>query len=184
MWHSILCHYTSYVWDLVPTHLVFMFAPESWCPETRVWHSSTFLCALDHLISQISCFVDSTLKFLVDLATFFSSSYTSALWASAWADSLVLLDSSLSTKDSKILSFARASFLKVITSSRRFPSAIWQLSSFASFWAFRALLRIRPYKTEERTVAEPSELFQLKCPSHALEATTHLNWNNQSVPQI
>jgi hypothetical protein len=35
-----------------------------------------------------------------------------------------LLDFSLSTKDSKILSFARASFLKVITSDRRFPSAI------------------------------------------------------------
>jgi hypothetical protein len=33
-------------------------------------------------------------------------------------------------------------------------------------------------------VAEPPELFQLKCPSHALEAATHLNRNNLSVPQI
>jgi hypothetical protein len=33
-------------------------------------------------------------------------------------------------------------------------------------------------------VVEPSELFQLKCPSHALEAATHLNQNNLSVPQI
>jgi hypothetical protein len=33
-------------------------------------------------------------------------------------------------------------------------------------------------------VAEPPELFQLKCPSHALDAATHLNWNNPSVPQI
>jgi hypothetical protein len=33
-------------------------------------------------------------------------------------------------------------------------------------------------------VAEPPELFQLKCPSHALEAATHLNRNNPSVPQI
>jgi hypothetical protein len=33
-------------------------------------------------------------------------------------------------------------------------------------------------------VAEPPELFQLKCPSHALEAATHLNWNNPPVPQI
>jgi hypothetical protein len=33
-------------------------------------------------------------------------------------------------------------------------------------------------------VAEPPELFQLKCPSHALGAVTHLNWNNPSVPQI
>jgi hypothetical protein len=33
-------------------------------------------------------------------------------------------------------------------------------------------------------VAEPPELFQLKCPSHALEAATHLNQNNPSVPQI
>jgi hypothetical protein len=33
-------------------------------------------------------------------------------------------------------------------------------------------------------VAEPPELFQLKCPSHALEAATHLNRNNPSAPQI
>jgi hypothetical protein len=38
MWHSIMCHDSSYVWDLVPAHLVIMFAPGSWCPETRVWH--------------------------------------------------------------------------------------------------------------------------------------------------
>jgi hypothetical protein len=37
MWHSILCHYASYVWDLVPAHLVFMFAPGLWTPKTRVW---------------------------------------------------------------------------------------------------------------------------------------------------
>jgi hypothetical protein len=29
------------------------------------------------------------------------------------------------------------------------------------------------------TVAEQPELFQLKCPSHALEAATHLNRNNR-----
>jgi hypothetical protein len=39
MWHSILCHDSSYVWDLVPAHLVIMFAPGSWCPEIRVWHN-------------------------------------------------------------------------------------------------------------------------------------------------
>jgi hypothetical protein len=33
-------------------------------------------------------------------------------------------------------------------------------------------------------VAEPPELFQLKCLSYALEAATHLNRNNPSVPQI
>ena len=33
-------------------------------------------------------------------------------------------------------------------------------------------------------VAEPPELFQLKCPSHALEAATHLNRNKLSVSQI
>jgi hypothetical protein len=37
MWHSILCHDSSYVWDLVPAHLVFMFAPGFWTPKTRVW---------------------------------------------------------------------------------------------------------------------------------------------------
>jgi hypothetical protein len=33
-------------------------------------------------------------------------------------------------------------------------------------------------------VAEPPELFQLKCPSHASKAATHLNRNKPSVPQI
>jgi hypothetical protein len=36
----------------------------------------------------------------------------------------------------------------------------------------------------DKIVAEPPELFQLKCPSPALEATTHLNQNNPSVPRI
>jgi hypothetical protein len=39
MWHSILCHDSSYVRDLVPAHLVIMFAPGSWCPKTRVWQN-------------------------------------------------------------------------------------------------------------------------------------------------
>ena len=33
MWHSIMCHDSSYVWDLVLAHLVIMFAPGSWCPK-------------------------------------------------------------------------------------------------------------------------------------------------------
>jgi hypothetical protein len=33
-------------------------------------------------------------------------------------------------------------------------------------------------------VAEPPELCQLKCLSHASGAVTHLNRNNPSVPQI
>jgi hypothetical protein len=33
-------------------------------------------------------------------------------------------------------------------------------------------------------VAEPPELFQLKCLSHAPGAATHLNRNNPLVPQI
>jgi hypothetical protein len=33
-------------------------------------------------------------------------------------------------------------------------------------------------------VAEPPELFQLKCLSHASGTVTHLNRNNPSVPQI
>jgi hypothetical protein len=35
MWHSFLDHDSSYVWDLVPAHLVNMFAPKFWL--TRVW---------------------------------------------------------------------------------------------------------------------------------------------------
>jgi hypothetical protein len=33
-------------------------------------------------------------------------------------------------------------------------------------------------------VAEPPELFQLKCLSPALEARPHLNGNNPSIPRI
>jgi hypothetical protein len=33
-------------------------------------------------------------------------------------------------------------------------------------------------------VAELPELFQLKCPSPALEARPHLNGNNPSIPRI
>jgi hypothetical protein len=35
-----------------------------------------------------------------------------------------------------------------------------------------------------QSVAEPPRLFQLKRPSHSLEAATHLNRNNPSVPRI
>jgi hypothetical protein len=66
------------------------------------------------------------------------------LSALASAISLASLIFSLSTKESRILSFSRASFLSVMTSDRRFPSAIWQLSPSASFCALKALLRIKP----------------------------------------
>jgi hypothetical protein len=38
--------------------------------------------------------------------------------------------------------------------------------------------------TDVATVAELPELFQLKCPSPALEARPHLNGNNPSIPRI
>jgi hypothetical protein len=50
MWHSILCHDSSYVWDLVPAHLVIMFAPGSWCPKIRVWHTNIFFITFLMLI--------------------------------------------------------------------------------------------------------------------------------------
>jgi hypothetical protein len=37
---------------------------------------------------------------------------------------------------------------------------------------------------EPCSVAELPELFQLKCPSPALEARPHLNGNNPSIPRI
>jgi hypothetical protein len=37
---------------------------------------------------------------------------------------------------------------------------------------------------EKKSVAELPELFQLKCPSPALEARPHLNGNNPSIPRI
>jgi hypothetical protein len=41
MWHSILCHDSSYVWDLVPAHLGIMFAPGLWTPKIRVWQRAS-----------------------------------------------------------------------------------------------------------------------------------------------
>jgi hypothetical protein len=43
---------------------------------------------------------------------------------------------------------------------------------------------IVPYIKYYKAVAEPTELFQLKCLSHTSGAVTHLNQNNLSVPQI
>jgi hypothetical protein len=37
---------------------------------------------------------------------------------------------------------------------------------------------------QDSGVVEPARLFQLKCPSHALEAATHLNRNKPLVPRI
>jgi hypothetical protein len=41
-----------------------------------------------------------------------------------------------------------------------------------------------PVPNRASSVAEPLDLFQLKCLSYALEAATHLNRNNSSGPQI
>jgi hypothetical protein len=38
--------------------------------------------------------------------------------------------------------------------------------------------------SEEGSVAELPELFQVKCLSPALEARPHLNGNNPSIPRI
>jgi hypothetical protein len=54
MWHSIMCHDSSYMWDLVPAHLVIMFAPVSWCPETRVWQLTTRITKLSKHKSHIN----------------------------------------------------------------------------------------------------------------------------------
>jgi hypothetical protein len=43
---------------------------------------------------------------------------------------------------------------------------------------------LEPRVLQTSIVAEPPELFQLKCLSHASGAVTHLNRNNPSVPQI
>jgi hypothetical protein len=53
---------------------------------------------------------------------------------------------------------------------------IHYLMSKTHVWGGFAQFRCRT------SVAEPPELFQLKCPSHALEEATHLNRNNTSVP--
>jgi hypothetical protein len=47
-----------------------------------------------------------------------------------------------------------------------------------------ALLPIDHFLGGLAGVAEPPELFQLKCLSHASRAVTHLNQNNTSAPQV
>jgi hypothetical protein len=56
MWHSILCHDSSYVWDLVQAHVVIMFAPGSWCPETRVWQQRPRLNRSDRFFFSLPPF--------------------------------------------------------------------------------------------------------------------------------
>jgi hypothetical protein len=54
-----------------------------------------------------------------------------------------------------------------------------QLLHCGSWKRWRGNLLVMP-----ATVAELPELFQLKCPSPALEARPHLNGNNPSIPRI
>jgi hypothetical protein len=58
------------------------------------------------------------------------------------------------------------------------PDARETVDNLVQVWA--ALRCVTPYVL----VAEPPELFQLKCLSPTLEARPHLNRNNTSVPQI
>jgi hypothetical protein len=46
----------------------------------------------------------------------------------------------------------------------------------------RGMIRVKV--VTDKHVAELPELFQLKCPSPALEARPHLNGNNPSIPRI
>jgi hypothetical protein len=61
----------------------------------------------------------------------------------------------------------------------------WHLVETATDRADRSLEAIvRILGNFREAVAEPPELFQLKCLSHAPGVVTHLNRNNPSVPQI
>jgi hypothetical protein len=51
-------------------------------------------------------------------------------------------------------------------------------------WSAPTHQQLKLQRSAVMSVAEPPKLFQLKCPSHALEAATHLNRNNSSVPRI
>jgi hypothetical protein len=55
-----------------------------------------------------------------------------------------------------------------------------RLANFCEHYSF--VSSIEPFRVED--VAELPELFQLKCPSPALEARPHLNGNNPSIPRI
>jgi hypothetical protein len=77
-------------------------------------------------------------------------SSTSDFWASAWALFWASSSFILFTNEIKILSFSRPSFLNSITSKWRLLRAIVQPSSLVLFCALKALLRIKPYKEEER----------------------------------
>jgi hypothetical protein len=56
MWHSILCHESSYVWDLVPAHLVIMFAPGFLTPKIQVWHSGSKLSSVwPYIVASLWC---------------------------------------------------------------------------------------------------------------------------------
>jgi hypothetical protein len=56
--------------------------------------------------------------------------------------------------------------------------------SHLSHELFRTWCRAGSRVVRAGRVAEPPELFQLKCPSPTLEARPHLNRNKTSVPRI
>jgi transposase InsO family protein len=73
---------------------------------------------------------------------------------------------------------------------KELPSMVWSLrttpsraTGFTPFFLVYGVEAILPTNLEY-AVAEPPELFQLKCLSHASGAVTHLNRNNPSVLQI
>jgi hypothetical protein len=60
-----------------------------------------------------------------------------------------------------------------------------QVSAFLdSAWTLNSSLNAQLDSEKMAHVAEPPELFQLKCLSPTLEARPHLNRNKTSVPQI
>ena len=52
MWHSFLYHDSSFVWDLVPAHLVISSRPGLGAPETQVWHKNILRYWISHLKQQ------------------------------------------------------------------------------------------------------------------------------------
>jgi hypothetical protein len=79
MCHSILCHDSSYVWDLVLAHLVMMFTPGSWCPETRVWHDPSLRVRLLRELCVVARTATGVVIVIVSISVKVSSSSWDAL---------------------------------------------------------------------------------------------------------
>jgi hypothetical protein len=108
--------------------------------------------------------------------------------AASWAGNLIFfryctMGKPIQSPDKAICRAVYSRFCAVTWSSP-FSKVLAPRSSYNIVIEILSKFLLDPAWIHAQCVAEPPELFQLKCLSHAPGAATHLNRNNPSVPHI